>query len=177
MKEYQEVRTTEHESGRGRRMASYKATQLVWLLLGLLDGVLVIRVVFKLIAVNPANAFATLLYNVTNLFLKPFASLVRPLESGSMVLELSTIIAMIVYLLVAWALDRILYVLFYRPRGPVTTKQTYIAEQVPERIPPERVPPVIRTTTTPTRIVTEHPTDPEEPVVVEHTEVRTREPR
>lgn len=171
MKEYQEVRTTEHESGRRQRAVTYKATQLVWLLLGLLEGVLALRFIFRLIAVNPDNAFAALLYNITDLFLKPFASLTQPLVSGSMVLELSTIIAMIVYLLIAWALDRVLYVLFYRQRGPVTTKQTYIAEKVPDRAPP-----VIQSSTTTDRTIVE-PTDPDEPVLVEHTDVRTREPR
>jgi hypothetical protein len=48
-----------------------------------------------------------------------------------MVLEVSSIIAMIVYLLIAWALERIVYVLFYRPRGPVSVKQTTVADHTP----------------------------------------------
>ena len=48
-----------------------------------------------------------------------------------MVLEISTIIAMLVYLLLAWGLERIVYVLFYRPRGPVSVRQTVVAEHSP----------------------------------------------
>jgi len=132
MTEYQEVRTTEHEAGREQRVATFKATQLIWLLLSLLEAALALRIVFKLIAVNAANPFATLLYGVTNLFVAPFASLVGTLKAGGMVLEISSIIAMIVYLLIAWALERIVYVLFYRPRGPVSVRQTIVADHTPQ---------------------------------------------
>jgi hypothetical protein len=135
MTDYKEVRTTEHEPGRGQRVATFKATQLIWLLLGLLEAVLALRVVFKLIGVNAANSFATLLYNVTSLFLAPFASLTGAPAAAGMVLEISTIIAMIVYLLIAWALERIVYVLFYRPRGPVSVSQTVVAEHTPPQAP------------------------------------------
>jgi hypothetical protein len=37
--------------------------------------------------------------------------------SGGVVLELSSIIAMLVYVLLAWGLERIVWVIFYRPRG------------------------------------------------------------
>ena len=75
MTAYREVRTTQHESGREQRIATFKATQLIWLLLGLLEAGIGLRIIFKLIAVNPANPFATLLYKVTDLFVAPFASL------------------------------------------------------------------------------------------------------
>ncbi len=54
---------------------------------------------------NADNAFASLLYNATNLFMAPFASLVGSPAAGGVVLDASTIIAMIVYLLVGWDLE------------------------------------------------------------------------
>ena len=135
MTDYREVRTTEHEQGREQRVATFKATQLIWLVLGLVEAAIALRVVFKLIAVNAANPFATLLYNLTQLFVAPFASLASAPAAGGMVLEVSSIIAMIVYLLVGWALERIVYVLFYRPRGPVSVRQTTIAEHTPQQAP------------------------------------------
>ena len=86
---------------------------------------------FKLIAVNAANPFAKLLYGVTNLFVAPFKSLVGNPTSGGNVLEITSIIAMLVYLLIAWGIERIVYVLFYRPRGPVSVRQTTVAEHTP----------------------------------------------
>lgn len=126
MSDYKDVRTTLHEEGHEQRVATFKATQLIWLLFGLLEAAIGLRVLFKLIAVNPTNPFAAFLYKVTDLFLAPFTSLVQAPEAGGMVLEFSSIIAMIIYALVAWALDRIVYVLFYRPRGNVSVKQTIV---------------------------------------------------
>jgi hypothetical protein len=131
MTDYKDVRTTQSEEGRGQRYATFKATQLIWLLLSLLEAVLGLRVIFKLIGVNGANPFATLLYGFTHIFVAPFASLTGAPSADGMVLEISTIIAMIVYLLIAWALERIVYVLFYRPRGAVSVRQTTVLDHTP----------------------------------------------
>lgn len=133
MTEYKEVRTTQHEEGHEQRVVTFKATQLIWLLLGLLEAAIGLRVLFKLIGVNAANPFAAFLYNVTDLFVAPFASLTGAPAAAGMVLEISSIIAMFVYLLIGWALERIVYVVFYRPRGPVSLKQTVVAEHTSEQ--------------------------------------------
>jgi len=137
MTDYRVVKTTQHEQGREQRIATFKVTQLIWLGLGLLEVLLAMRVVFKLIAVNADNLFASLLYFVTGIFVAPFASLTSAPALGNMVLEISTVIAMIVYLLIAWALERIVYVLFYRPRGPISVRQTIVSDQAPVLVPVE----------------------------------------
>lgn len=133
MTDYKEVRTVEHEEGQEQRFATFKATQVIWLLLGLLEGVLALRVIFKLIGVNASNAFASFLYTITELFVAPFASLIGAPAAAGMVFEISTIIAMIVYLLIGWALERIVYVVFYRDRGPVSVSQTVVADHIPQQ--------------------------------------------
>jgi hypothetical protein len=52
-----------------------------------------------------------------------------------MVLEISSIIAMIVYALIAWAVAKIIYVAFYRPRGPVSVNQTSVSDHTPPQAP------------------------------------------
>jgi hypothetical protein len=131
MTDYREVSTTQHEPGREGRIATFKATQLIWLLLGILEVLLALRFVFKLIGVNAANAFASFLYGFTNIFVAPFASLTGAPAAEGMVLELSTLIAMVVYALVAWAIERLIYVIFYRPRGPVSVRQSTVDQHVP----------------------------------------------
>lgn len=131
MTDYKEVRTEHQESGQAQRVTTFRATQVIWLLFGLLEAAIGLRIFFKLIAVNPGNPFAAFLYSLTGFFLAPFASLVRAPAADGMVFEISSLIAMIVYLLIAWALERIVYVLFYRPRGTVRTRQTIIAEHNP----------------------------------------------
>jgi hypothetical protein len=168
MTDYKEVRTTQHEQGREQRMATFKATQMIWLLLVLLEAVIGLRVVFKLIGVNAANPFATLLYNVTNLFVAPFASLTVAPAFDGMVFEISSIIAMIVYLLMAWALERIVFVLFYRPRGPVSVRQTIVAEHAPQPAPLG-----VSQTMTTDRTTTQAPTGASQTTVTERTNTQT----
>jgi hypothetical protein len=36
-----------------------------------------------------------------------------------MVLELSSMFAMVIYGLIAWGIERVVWLIFYRPRGPV----------------------------------------------------------
>ncbi|KAF0111724.1 MAG: hypothetical protein FD147_735 [Chloroflexi bacterium] len=134
MRDYKEVRTTHHEQGREQRVTTFKATQMIWLLLGILEAVIALRVVFKLIGVNAENPFAAFLYNVTNFFVAPFASLTAAPAAGGMVFEFSSIIAMIVYALIGWGLERLVNVLFYRPRGPVIVRQTTVADHTPQQV-------------------------------------------
>ena len=168
MTDYREVKTVEREQGREHRVRTYKATQLIWLLLGLLEILLAFRFVFKLIGVNPANAFATLLYTVSGFFLKPFETLTSAPAAGGMVLEISTLIAMLVYLVIAWALERIVYVLFYRPRGPISVEQTVISDHTVPLPPAE-----INQSTTTQRTTTQTPTGVDQTTVTEKTNTRT----
>jgi hypothetical protein len=124
--------TTQLEPGREQRLFSFRATQLIWLGLGLLEAALGLRVLLKLVGANAANPFANLLYGVTGAFLAPFAGLTGTPAAGGMVLEVSTLIAMIVYALLAWVLERLVWVIFYRPRtGSVNTQTTTTDQRLP----------------------------------------------
>jgi hypothetical protein len=114
-----EVRTTQREPERERRIFTFKATQLVWLLFGILEALIALRIGLKLIGANPDSPIAVFIYGFTSLFLFPFVGLTATPAAGGMVLELSSVIAMVVYALIGWALERIIWVIFYRPRGPV----------------------------------------------------------
>jgi hypothetical protein len=111
-----EVQSTQKEAERERRNFSFKITQLVWLFLGILEALLALRFVLKLIGANQASPIAVFIYGFTKLFLWPFAGLTGTPAAGAMVLEFTTLIAMVVYALIAWGIERILWVIFYRPR-------------------------------------------------------------
>ena len=111
-----EVRSTQREPGLERRIFTFKATYVIWLLLSALEAAIGLRVILKLIAANPDNPFASLVYGFTDIFLFPFAGLMPAPAAGGMVLEISSLIAMIVYALVALAIERLVWVIFYRPR-------------------------------------------------------------
>ncbi|MBI5934128.1 MAG: YggT family protein [Chloroflexi bacterium] len=114
-----EVRTTQTEPEQEQRIFTFKATQLIWLFLGILEAMIALRIGLKLIAANPESPIVALIYGFTNLFLFPFAGMTVTPSAGGMVLELSSLFAMAIYALIAWAVERIVWVIFYRPRGAV----------------------------------------------------------
>ena len=124
-----EVRTSQSEPDREQRIFTFKATQLIWLLFGILEALIALRIGLKLIGANPDSPIVTLIYGFTYLFLFPFTGLVGSPAAGNMVLELSSLFAMLIYALIAWAIERTVWLVFYRPRGPVVdTTQTTTSE-------------------------------------------------
>jgi hypothetical protein len=75
----------------------YRVTSLIWLLVGILEVALILRLALRLIGANPATPFVDLVYRLTDLFLWPFFGLMPEPSTGPMVLEVSTLIAMFVY--------------------------------------------------------------------------------
>ncbi|MBK7456066.1 MAG: YggT family protein [Anaerolineales bacterium] len=114
-----EVRTSQTEPEREQRIFTFKATQLVWLVFGILEAMIALRIGLKLIGANPESPIVALIYGFTYLFLFPFEGMTATPAAGNMVLELSSFFAMAIYALIAWAIERTVYVIFYRPRGGV----------------------------------------------------------
>jgi hypothetical protein len=104
------------------REAIYKVTQFIWLLFGGLEALIGIRVILMLIGANPGTPFTAFVYQLSELFLWPFRNIVANPAFGNSVLEITSMIAMIVYPLIGWAIVRLIWVLFYRaPSSRVTT--------------------------------------------------------
>ncbi|MBC7877908.1 MAG: YggT family protein [Anaerolineales bacterium] len=114
-----EVRTSQNEPEREQRIFTFKATQLVWLLFGILEALIALRIALMLIGANPGSPIVALIYGITTIFLFPFTGLIGSPSSGAMVLELSSMFAMLIYGLIAWVVERTVWLIFYRPRGPV----------------------------------------------------------
>jgi len=124
------VRTSQRDPGQKQRIFTFKATQLIWLLFSILVALIAIRIGLLLIGANPESPIVALIYGFTGLFLFPFAGLIASPTIGNMVLELSSLFAMLIYGLIAWAMERIVWLIFYRPRGPVVAvTETTSSEQ------------------------------------------------
>jgi len=114
-----EVRTTQSEPEREQRIFTFKASQLIWLVFGILEALIILRIGLKLIGANPESPIVTLIYGITGLFLIPFVGIVGSPTSGNMVLETSSMFALGVYALIAIAFERLVWLIFYRPRRPL----------------------------------------------------------
>ena len=125
-----EVTSSQQEPDREQRIFSFKATQLIWLLFGILEVLIALRIGLMLIGANPNSPIVALIYGFTYLFLFLFTGLVGSPTAGNMVLELSSMFAMVIYALIAWVVERTVWLIFYRPRGPVVgTTQTTTNER------------------------------------------------
>jgi YggT family protein len=91
---------------------AYRLSALVWLMFGILISGIGLRVFLKLIGANPANLFAQFVYSVTDIFLWPFYGLTGTPSANGMVLEIPSIIAMLVYAIIAWVIARLIWLLF-----------------------------------------------------------------
>jgi glucan phosphoethanolaminetransferase (alkaline phosphatase superfamily) len=94
------VETTKKENSQSKRIIYY--------ILGIIEVLLAFRLVFKILGANPASGFVSFIYTVTGIFLTPFNAIFRTASTQgietSAVLEPSTIIAMVVYALIAWGI-------------------------------------------------------------------------
>jgi len=101
-----ENREKEHDSG------NLKARKYVYYILGVLEVLFAIRLIFKLLGANPSSPFVSFIYSLTQLFLWPFASIFRTAVTKGIetqaVLEPTTIIGMIVYALIAWGIIKLI---------------------------------------------------------------------
>lgn len=120
--EYEETRIQSHgdhqhvervvvdKSAEAARTA-YRVSALVWLMFGILISAIGLRVFLRLIGANPANFFAQFVYSTTDIFLWPFFGLTGTPAANGMVLEIPSIVAMLVYAIIAWAIARFIWLL------------------------------------------------------------------
>jgi len=96
---------------RGGDSSLSKAQQIVYVITGLLTGLLGLRVILSLLGANRGNGFADLIYGVSYPFVAPFFGLFgKNFQRGVGRLEVETLFAIVVYLLIGWAIISILSV-------------------------------------------------------------------
>ena len=85
-----------------------RAIRFVYLVLGVVEVLIAIRVVMKLLAANPGAGFTSFIYGITAPLVAFFQGVFpEPATNGS-VLEISSLLAMAVWALVAWIIVRVI---------------------------------------------------------------------
>lgn len=107
--------TTKNTSVTSTATSSQTVEYLVYFFFGALEILLAFRLVLKLMGASIASAFVGLIYGVTGIFILPFEGIFRKgfaqgVETTS-VLEPSTLVALIVYAVVAWGIVKLLRIL------------------------------------------------------------------
>jgi hypothetical protein len=112
---------TTYDPYSSRRVAAYRLTQAIYLLFGIIEALIAIRLVLRALGANPQAGFAQFVYGLSAPLVAPFAGLFgNPQYSGS-VLEVHSIVALIVYALLAWLVVRLAWLLFGETRSAVST--------------------------------------------------------
>lgn len=94
-----------------------RIVNIVFFLFGALELLLVVRFFLQLVGVNAGNSFAVFIYTLSAPFIALFTSLLQnPVLSGTSVLEITTVIAMLVWGIVAWLVGRLIWLVMSRPR-------------------------------------------------------------
>jgi uncharacterized protein YggT (Ycf19 family) len=91
-----------------------RAIEVIYLVFGIINGLLLIRLVLKLLGANPDSPFTGFIYGITNFLLAPFKGLLPAMVSDKSVFEPSVVIAILVYLLVAFMLAKIVAITLSR---------------------------------------------------------------
>lgn len=112
-----------------RRMEFFQLNRILWSMLVFLEILLGFRFLLRLIAANPDSGFAVLMYGVTGIFVAPFYGLISTPKYGGSALEVTTLIAMIVYALIFWGIAYVIRMIVDRPRARSFTSTT--REQTP----------------------------------------------
>jgi hypothetical protein len=117
---HQDVNLDEKKRGvaaANQNSAIARVVNIVYFLFGALELMLAIRVVLHLVGANPGNGFANFIDVLSWPFVALFASLLQnPTLGGTSVLEVTTIIAMLVWAIVAWLAGRLIWLTLSRPR-------------------------------------------------------------
>lgn len=84
------------------------AERFIWLIAGIIMGLLALRFLLRLLGANPNNGFADFIYSVSHPFAAPFFGLFNyDADLGAGRFEFETLIAILIYALAAWVLAKL----------------------------------------------------------------------
>ncbi len=107
-----------------RRSTANWITGLIYFLFGLIEIAIALRILLKLLAADPDAGFSRFIYGVTGPFVAPFAGIVgEPAASNGSVFELSSVLALIIYLLLSWIVAKLVQLLIDRPASGVSASR------------------------------------------------------
>lgn len=105
-----------------KKKTIFRFYQIVWYILGFIEILLGFRFVLKLLAANPTSGFTSLVYSTSDTLVAPFRGIFKAAASEGSVLEWSTIIAAIVYAVVAYGLVQLMQLV--KPAMPDEVERT-----------------------------------------------------
>lgn len=95
---------------------NYRAEQIVWFVVGVVDALLIIRFLLKLLGASLASGFVRFMYDLTAVLVAPFHGIFNTVASGRSVLEPESVVAIAIYTLIGWGLAVLIRLMTTRNR-------------------------------------------------------------
>jgi uncharacterized protein YggT (Ycf19 family) len=116
------VNPTEHpQKTYAKKKALFRTYQVIWYVLGVIEALLVFRIILKALGANPTSGFTNLIYTLSNPLALPFKGIFQTAVVQGSVFEWSTIIAGIVYAVLAYGLIQLFQLV--KPTNPQEVDQ------------------------------------------------------
>ncbi len=97
-----------------KKKVIFRTYQVIWYILGVIEILLAFRIFLRMFGAYPSE-FTNLIYALSAPFALPFRGILKTTDEGA-VIEWSTFVAMIVYVLLAYGLVKLLQ--FMKPVSP-----------------------------------------------------------
>jgi len=101
------VRRVENDATYAPSWRGWRASQIVYTIGGIVEALILIRLVLELLAANPNAGFTNLIYSITDPLVAPFQGVFPSPQTHGNVLDLAAVLAIIVYALLTWAVARL----------------------------------------------------------------------
>ncbi|MEM9976207.1 MAG: YggT family protein [Cyanobacteria bacterium P01_D01_bin.2] len=99
-----------------RNLTLRKIVSFIYYLAGALEILLLLRFILRLAGANPENLVARFIYGLSELFVVPFITLFQTPElDPSHTFDISALIAIAVYALLAWLVARLVWIIWSKP--------------------------------------------------------------
>lgn len=106
-----------------KKKAIFRTYQFIWYILGVIEILLAFRMTLKALGANPSSAFTNLIYALSDPLALPFSGILGiSATSGGNFFEWSTVIAAVVYALIAYGLVQLMQLI--KPVSKEEVEQT-----------------------------------------------------
>jgi hypothetical protein len=127
--EHQDVDHIEHiavSDSATRNAGVYRLQEAIYFLFGIIEVLIALRFGLRAFGANPAAPFSAAIYTITGPLVAPFNGMFGEPQLSQSVFEPQSIVAILVYALVGWALAKIVWLLMADAGGRATTEKRVV---------------------------------------------------
>jgi len=119
------VESTVVDSPATRHAQIYRAQQAIYLLFGVIEVLIAIRFLLRLFGADPTAPFSAMILGVTAPFVAPFVGVFPNTAASGSVFEPASLLAIVIYALLAWLIAKVIWLLFARDDSAVSSSSVH----------------------------------------------------